>query len=154
VRAVEPFPLSAAKVALAAALLRKGGYRSATLYLAALKREHVAAGGKWSEELALEHRDCVRAVTRGLGPPLRAAPFDLEAVAGVDAEVLQLKVDIGGPVNAKDTVLVASGWMLREIEVASALVEQLGIDVTAEGCGTATFDLPVSKSDVRALGKR
>jgi hypothetical protein len=43
--------------------------------------------------------------------------------------------------------------MLREIELAAAVVGQFVIH-EGDGCGTATIDLPVSKSDVKALGKR
>jgi len=153
IRSVEPFPLSPAKVALAAALLRKGGYRSATLYLAALKREHVTLGFPWDDALSLELRDCTRAVLRGLGPPLRAAPFDLEAIANAEAEDVQLSVDLKGPINAKDAVLVASWWMLREIELAAAKLQQVTLSDGNGTCGTGTIDLPVSKADIQALGK-
>ena len=35
----------------------------------ACRREHLMLGFPWSEHLALELRDCLRAVSRGLGPP-------------------------------------------------------------------------------------
>jgi hypothetical protein len=152
-RCIDPFPVTPSKLALAAALLRKGGYRSAPMYLGALKREHISLGNAWSDELALEQRDCLRAVLRGIGPPARAAPFDLHAVAQLDAERVQELVDVHGPVAAKSTVLIASWWMLREIELAAANVGQITFQVQEGTCGTATFNLPVSKSDVQALGK-
>jgi len=153
VRSFDPFPLSPPKVALAAALLRKGGYRSATLYLAALKREHITLGFHWDDTLALELRDCTRAALRGLGPPLRAAPFDLDLTSSASSEEVQPSMDLKGPVNARDAVLVASWWMLREIELAAATIQQVSF-VDGEGvCGTGTIDLPVSKADTQALGK-
>jgi hypothetical protein len=103
--------------------------------------------------LALELRDCTRAVLRGLGAPLRAAPFDLEAIANTSAEVVQLSVDLKGPINAKDAVLIASLWMLREVELAAAKVQQVTFLDGDGTCGTGTIDLPVSKADIQALGK-
>ena len=68
-RGMAPLPITKDKLVLAAALLRKGGYRSAALYLISMRREHVASGARWTDALLLEWRDCLRAVRRGLGPP-------------------------------------------------------------------------------------
>ena len=72
-RRFDLFPLAPA-TAWVAALLRRSGHRSAPTYLSALKREHVTAGGKWKDELSRELQDCVRAATRGLGPPFGRSP--------------------------------------------------------------------------------
>ena len=61
--------------------------------------------------------------------------------------------DLKGPINAKDAVLVASWWMLREVELAAARIEQVTFLDDGTPCGMATLDLPVSKADIQALGK-
>ena len=165
-RKLAPWPFDPAKIALAAALLRKGGYRSAPAYLSACKREHVRLGHPWSEAHDLEMRDCMRAVTRGLGPARQAEPFDLKAVGEIDEESNLLLPLATHPALPKQAVVFASWWLLREIELASIMVSQITLsgrvvqldagdfDVEGSTCGTATVDLPVSKADVRALGKR
>ena len=152
-RGIQPVPLSPQLLHLAAALLRKGGYRSAPLYLAAVKRMHVQAGFPWSDSLRLEYTDSIRATTRGLGPPAQSQPFNLQQVAEIPPEFDAAIAAEGGPAAPTATVLLASWWMLREIELASASVEQLSFIDSDEGCGCARFDLPVSKADQRALGK-
>ena len=151
---------------MAAALLRQGGYRSASLYLYTLKNSHIRHGYEWNDQLGLELKDCLRAVRRGLGPPKRADALPLDAIANITIDE-EDPLELAGQETAthRDAALVASWWMLREIELSSAILSQLIIQVpgtesassASEGhasCGRATFDLPVSKSDFRALGKR
>jgi hypothetical protein len=157
-RGLEPWPLTPPLIALSAALLRKGGYRSAPLYLHAAKREHIRRGYEWSESLRMEFTDCLRAVTRGLGPPRQAEPFDLVAVGALFDVDEAFIMEKGFPAHIRDVILVGSWWLLREVELAAATLSQLSFaeDPGAkEGqeCGIATLLLPVSKSDVQALGK-
>ena len=65
-------PLTPKLLRLAAALLRKGAYRSASIYLSAIRRAHIVEGFAWTEALDLELKDCTRAVRRGLGPAKQA----------------------------------------------------------------------------------
>ena len=51
-RGILPFPLSTWKLELAAALLDRGGYRSADNYLGAMKRSHVDREFEWTAALA------------------------------------------------------------------------------------------------------
>ena len=44
--------------------------------------------------------------------------------------------------------------MLREIEVSAAVVGQVTFQEGEDSCGTAPLNLPVSKSDTQALGKK
>ena len=106
----------------------------------------------------MELVDCLRAVSRGLGPPRQAEPFDLAAVGNlyeVDEAFFRKR---GYPEQVRDTVILGSWWMLREVELAAAALAQLSFSddpQAKEGqrCGIATLLLPVSKADCMALGK-
>ena len=148
-----PFPLDAYKVKLAAGLLIRGGYRSGPLYLAACKRVHIEEGYQWTDALALVYRDANRAVGRGLGPAQQADPFDLDKVMGIKEPDLAAIAAGGGPGLPRQTVLVASWWLMREIEVGTAACTQFTF-MEGAGCGSATLDLPASKTDQQALGKK
>ena len=74
---LDPYPLSPQLIDVAGTLLKKGTYRSAHLYLQAMKRVHLEAGHAWSEHLDLAIKDAIRSCTRGMGPDLR----DLSKIA-------------------------------------------------------------------------
>ena len=153
-RGIKPFPLTPNKVRLAAALLRQAGYRSAPGYLSGAKRRHVEMGFPWDDQLALEFKDCCRAVKRGIGPPKGAAPFQLDDVVGLTVErraELQKSLVIQDPVN---TVIVASWWMLREVELANIRRADVTIKSGPGPCGIAEILLPVDKTDVAGSGKQ
>ena len=152
-RRLQPFPLSQEKLRLAAALLRRGGYRTAPGYLYAVKRRHVELGHPWPDVMALTLRDAVRATTRGLGPSAQAVPVCFASVARLAADGVTVEVGGTGPRRPVDCLLVATWWMLREIELGTASVDQITFLVGGGGCGKADFHLPISKSDARALGK-
>ena len=64
---------------------------------------------------------------RGLGPPRQSAAFDLQRVArspSVPAPSSQ-----GGPICPKETILLGSLWVLREIEIAWASWGGIVVDV-------------------------
>ena len=154
VRGVTPFPLTPNKVRLAAALLKQAGYRSAAGYLCGAKRRHIEEGHPWDPQLALEFADCCRSVRRGLGPPKGAAPFDLDAVVDLTPTQrgsLQKALVVADPVNV---VVIASWWMLREVELASVHRSHITLKQGPGPCGIAELLLPVDKTDTAGLGKR
>ena len=160
-RNLQPWPLTPPLVALAAALLRRGGYRSAPAYLSAMRREHIRLGYEWSDALDLEQRDCIRAVLRGIGPAKQAAPFDLKAIGAVQAQAVLGLSAPGFPELAKEAIIFASWWLLREIELAATTLAQITITMPDESeldhqdqRGCAEVNLPASKADTQALGKR
>jgi ubiquitin-protein ligase len=117
-RGLQDFPLSPKAIRLASALFKKGGYRSGALYLSSFKREHVARGHPWSPLLDFEYRDCLRALRRGLGPAKQAQPFDLAAIASLTDEEAKKYSKNGYPAHLREVILVASWWLLREIELS------------------------------------
>jgi hypothetical protein len=158
-RDLEAYPLNPDSLRLAAGLLRKGGYRSAEMYLSTFKNAHVRLGYHWTEQLALEHTECIRAVRRGLGPPRRADALPLDDIGSIRVQEEDPLETPHTLAVSRDVAIVSSWWMLREIELAAATIGQLTIEArNPEGspnglCGRAVFNLPVSKSDYRALGK-
>ncbi|CAK0856481.1 unnamed protein product, partial [Prorocentrum cordatum] len=154
---VEPCPLSVALLGYAAALLKAAGYRSAVTYLQTMKQEHARLGHAWTDQLSLEMAAAKRSCERGLGPP-RQAPFvDLDKVAASETAVAVPCGPQGSeePLEPYLAFAVLTFWLMREIEGSTA---KLGAASFAPGphgcCGTATLDLPVSKSDQSALGKQ
>ena len=97
----------------------------------------------------------MRSCKRGLGPSKQTGFFDVGSLfawglkKSRDRFWPQVK---GGPILHKEATEVACHWVLREIEISSARVGALSFQ-QGSGCGVAGFDLPVSKSDVHALGK-
>ena len=146
---IEPFPLDAAKIKSFGSLLRAGGYRSAASYLSAVKMEHIRRGGCWTAQMAKEMADGARSCSRGQGPDKQSAEVDLDEMAKL-APVTS-KYSVYWPAVGKDAFLVMGLWLLREMEGTTA---KLGDVVLKEGrgCGTASWTLPFSKTDVKALG--
>ena len=59
---VGTIPAHQQKLTLAGALLKRGGYRSARLYLYSLKKQHVSEGGIWDAGLASWFKDVKRSM--------------------------------------------------------------------------------------------
>eukprot|EP00971_Amphidinium_carterae_P000891 17315-Amphidinium_carterae.1 len=78
---VAEFPLTAESLKLAGADLKLGSYRSAALYLAAMKKEHSKRGDEWTSALEVELEDGMRSCERGQGPPKQAAPCPIETIS-------------------------------------------------------------------------
>ena len=134
-------------------MLKQGGYRSAGNYFARAVEEHIRHGHDWTPALAQARKEAVRAITRGMGPPRQSAPLPLESLMGIPNELLppEGSAFLGWPFNYRNLVVLASLWMLREIEVAFARVS----DVHLSACGNCvTWLLPVSKTNPQALGKK
>ena len=139
---IEPYPLTVDKLQLFGALLKAAGYRAAVSYMSIAKKQHIKLGCLWTAALDLEMRDGKRACERSIGPPRKCGSFDLRKMASLQTTVRRCsKVDQDG--------LAA----MREMELSTAKCKQVTFN-DGPGCGTCTFDLPVSKTDLQALGKR
>lgn len=157
VRGIPPYPVSVSTFTLAAALLRKGGYRSGPAYLSEIKKSHVRKGFRWNDQLQLVHREAIRALERGLGPARRAGPFPLLRLLEPHVrQVLDSARRPHWPAEPVGCIVVSSAWMLREIESSAADRDSVTLHAnnSAQGpCGWAEWCLPVSKVDHKALGK-
>ena len=139
-----PFPLSMVKLEAVSALMKAGGYSSFRNYLSAAKSYHIKAGNLWTPQLDKCARDCVRSVLRGLGPAKRSDPLEFEKAASVLQRWPWNTDDDSRPVDSKAMVLTAVLFMMREIEVSSALLHEFSVLDDGSSCQIL---LPVSKKD-------
>ncbi|CAJ1436242.1 unnamed protein product [Effrenium voratum] len=100
-----------------AASLKTGGYKSAHMYLAEAKLVHIESGAQWTDLHARTMKQCLLAVTRGLGPRKKAPEVPV-------ARILEARITSKGRAKTllalpKEVFLFGMMWMLREVEVAS-----------------------------------
>eukprot|EP00435_Cladocopium_sp_Y103_P017885 s1262_g4.t1 len=142
-----PFVLTPDIVYTVMGALDKAGYRSAELYLEVAKQRHIAEGEPWTAQLALAAKLAKRACQRGRGPAKQAQPLPLQAVAALADKREPLAP--GGPEFAVRATLLASWWLLREIEASHASLDHIEVDHDEK---LVKWRLPSSKADWRALG--
>ena len=137
-------PISADSLAVLAAALKDAGYRSAKSYLLRVKQEHVRDGYGWPVQMEDLLKQCVRSVSRGLGDASVASAFSLSAVGEAKGRCIDpgRAVVKGGMVAPFDAVIVAASWMLRGLEAATVLGEQVDIDADES---KATIELGPTK---------
>ncbi|CAE7215243.1 Eef2k, partial [Symbiodinium sp. CCMP2456] len=88
-----------------------------------------------------------RGWARGIGPAKQAAAaLFLGKLVGVDQASCEAP---GGPARPVTSTVVASWWILREIDASRARVKHITVDW---GTKTISWLLPSSKTDVAALG--
>ena len=85
-------------------------------YLCVAKDAHCAIHD-WSTQLAREHKRANAAARRGLGPAHQSATLPLIEVCSLDFN--ESALCDGAPVGFLDYVVVASMFLLREIEAFS-----------------------------------
>ena len=139
---VELLPLTEDKILKISSLFKKGGYKSVKNYFSRVKDRHITNGHEWSEKLDLVMKKCARSVLRGLGGAHRSDQFNFMEVVETTKRVVN-PLDDQGPVNPSALVVIATLFMLREVEAVS--------DVTLT-TKSATIKLPVSKVDWQAKG--
>ena len=148
---VEPYPLTVEKLQLFGSLLKRAGYRSAAAYMSAVKNQHVRLGHPWSDALGLELRDGKRACERGIGLPVKCGAFDMQKLAELRLTSEPVRPD--GPMLPGEGTLCGCWWAMLEVELSTAWCMQVSFR-SGRGCGLCIFDLPVSKADPQALGKK
>ena len=137
------FPLDAQKLQLIAGALRIGGYRSAGLYLdAALWHQEHRLRVPVSADLRRAAKSITKAALRGLpGSRLKQA-FDLADLATlVERDVVAGSFDMNILPHAVDIVVLATWFMLREIEIAGARVKDVEVTPAA-----VSLDIPLHKT--------
>ena len=144
-----PLPVTYDKVRIAAAALRAGGYRDARPYLERVKMQHL----KFYERpvgplVELACRTFCRAVSRGVGPSKLKHAFDVHQLRPEQSTgPTAISSDMPWPITMAS---LCSWWLLRGIEASAARVRDWRLNAERK---TITWVLPVSKTDVKALGK-
>ena len=143
---LEPFRLTPDGIYSVMGAFKAAGYRSAMQYLDLAKQEHIHRGHAWSEQLALAYRVCSRSCKRALGPSKQASALPMDKVPTVAWDEAMVT---NGPRDPVTATIVASWWLLREIEASHARIQHLTFDHESK---TVAWLLPSSKTDVAALG--
>ena len=144
---VPAVPVTTDSLLAVSSLFKKAGYRSFPNYLSAIKAEHVLRGHDWTQILDLMGRWSTRSVLRGIGPARQSQAIDLLRVYAIPVELDP--VFPGGPVSPRRLFILGSQFILRELEIAVAVVSHWTFDHTLS---TITWNLPTSKTDVMAVG--
>ncbi len=132
-----------------AALFKSGGYRAFPNYLSAAKASHVEAGFEWDQLLAHTGSWVSRSVLRGIGPARQSCSFRFPELCSLPTSPAPLVA--GGPHAPFHFTMLASMFLLREVEAANALVSAWSF---CHDNKELTWLLPASKSDHLALGTR
>ena len=121
------YPLDVKRIRLLGGTLKSAGYKSAHMYLAEAKINHVERGFVWSEQLTRELKLCIAAAKRGVGPRKKAmevqeddwAKFSIYPGEGVKGTKVHLSSHL---------FAVGVHWMMREIEIAALRVSDVSFD--------------------------
>jgi len=127
-------------------MVKAGRYKSYPTYASKAKEMHIKAGYPWTDSHALAIRKATTSVLRGAGVARQSAPFDFNKALAAAADVAAVK---GAPVGWPQLLAVGVAFILREVELAFALVSHARLDGKAR---TISLQLPASKRDPRAIG--
>jgi hypothetical protein len=139
---VEALPLTPSKIEAVLSMMKAGGYRGVANYLGLAKDKHVQSGEPWTLQLARASRKGARSVLRGIGPARQAGYICPAEVAKME-DVVEPMVQ-GGPLSARRLFVVASLFLLREIEVAALRIKHVTFNTDVL---EVTLKLVASKSD-------
>ena len=142
-----PFVLTPQLIFTVTGALDKAGYRSTEQYLETARQAHISAGHAWTQQLNLAAKQAKRACQRGRGPAKQAQPLPMKELAAL--QHTEPAVAPGGPAFPVRATLLASWWLLREIEASYANVSHVTVD---DSTGLIHWKLPSSKADWKALG--
>ena len=143
------FPPTLASFKAVAATLKAGSYKSAEVYLCVYRREAERRGYPVDGLLAKNIEDFKRSCMRGLGGPVRPRALPLLDLGRLPASRQAWFDD--GPVNPRAAILCGAWWLCREMELSTARARMVEIR-TSGALASATWHLPVSKTDTQALG--
>ena len=146
-----PLPPTVEKIHSLGVVLKAGGYASAANYFAAYRSACEREGHGFDQQMVRAVRDGVRSATRGLGGPVRAAPLPFERLRDLPGG--DVPWCLGGPVGARNFMVLGAWSMMREIEASNALAAHLElIEDAGGGFPKVVFELPASKTDQKAIG--
>ncbi|CAE7560095.1 bglA [Symbiodinium sp. CCMP2592] len=139
---VDPWPVSADTIEALGAAFKKGGYRSAKEYfLAAFRHQEHDLGLEVSPVLRRLAKRAVKSIVRGLpGTRLKEA-FPLADLGALVTYRCDLAFDPAAVPHATDVLVLATWFMLREIEIAGALVGDVVLTKHV-----VTLELPLHKT--------
>ncbi len=132
-----------------ASLFKVGGYRGFPNYMSAVKALHIESGHVWDQLLTHTGAWVTRSVLRGIGPARQSCSFRFAELCKLPMTTAPLV--IGGPHAPFHFTLLASIFLLREVEAANGVTSSWTF---CHNTKEITWLLPSSKSDHLALGTR
>ena len=141
--ALPVLPLEPCSIKAVVSALIKGGYRSAPNYVSMAKDKHTEFH-QWTSMLEREQHKANRASTRGLGPSHQCAELPVLLAYKAAGDILGKP---GDPVGIRCLIVIASFFVLREIEVSLLLVRCVSFDWTRS---VVSILLPATKTDPSA----
>jgi integrase len=141
----DPFSLQADLVYDVVACLWKSGFRSIESYLSIARQEMTLRNGSFPESMVIHFRRVARAAARGRGPPRQATELPFTRLQELPDTVDAIAAH--GPAHPRRLAIIASWWMLREMEVANLTLSCLSFSGLS-----ATLLLPCSKTDSTGIG--
>ena len=140
---VTPWPVTYQSMKCFAASLKAGRYRSASLYFqAVLGHQQRALEMPVEDFLKQSVKHFTRAVTRGLGPSHLKDSLDIQSLARVTPQQEPTPFDTENVSHGRDVCILASWFMMRELELAAAQKAHVYFSGTA-----VNLLLPVHKTD-------
>ena len=140
-------PLTVRSLVIIGALFKAGGYRSYPNYVSIIKSAHIEEGHDWSHLLQHTSAWVTRSVLRGIGPARQSCSFAFDKLILLPRSAAPLTEK--GPHNPIHMALLASIFLLREVEASTATVSAWTLSTDKK---EVTWKLPASKSDHMALG--
>jgi len=137
-------PLTVESIRAVSSALLHGEYRSVPNYVTFAKDQHFKAGHPWTTDLEREQHRSNAACTRGLGPAHQCEEIPLMLVFPRAHLLVPLDTD---PLGHKNLIVIASFYMLREIEASLIVVRCLTI---VHSTRTVKLLLPATKTDPTA----
>ena len=126
---VAPFPVSPESIRCTGASFKAGHYRSVQLYYQAVFGFQLRHLGVPVDPLIRGTvREVVRSVKRGLGPSRLKEGFDVWLLSRSTFSDDDEAFNLSSAVHCIDMVIIGVWWMLREIEMSSAMVQHLWLE--------------------------
>eukprot|EP00435_Cladocopium_sp_Y103_P058647 s456_g20.t1 len=140
---VEPWPVTLQSVQCFAASLKEGAYKSAQGFFQAVftyQRRHLQKDV--DNVVRSAAKDYTRSISRGLRPSTLKDSFDVGLLAQIPIEYQVSSFSMQSASHGRDVLILASWFMLRELELAGCKWSHLWIESP-----NVNLMLPVQKND-------
>ena len=124
------------------------------IYLYGLRAAHLK-DHPWPSSFRALYSSCKRSLERGLGPAKHAGALAVEKMCdAMQADALKQAATVLWPAAGIDALVVACAWGCREVETSTTFLKSVKVHQPTKSVGRwASWELPVSKADPKALGK-
>ena len=143
----DALPITPQKLVSVGSMFKAGGYRSFPNYATGAKNAHIEAKHHWCQLLEHTRAWVTRSVSRGIGPSRQSCCWSFHKLLTMLQSPAPLSK--GGPQHPVRFALLATIFILREIEASTAVLSSWTLDDEAL---ELAWKLPATKTDHLALG--